>query len=757
MKNSLWRWSYLFLALLTLPAKGTVIYWDPEGTATPTAAGYAGTWDTVSAQWSTTSAQTATPGTWVSGDAACFCAGSTTITTPFTVNVDSAITIAGIFNGSLTPPGVFITISGAGSLTLAAGADAFDTGGADGGTTTIAVPITGSGQVAFEGKAQMYFNATNTYTGGSIFGYPGVAAFTSTVNFNNGKAFGTGPIQMSSSGGGCALVVEGTSPITLANSFIATNVNLNIVGNPAGLTFTGPWNLAATPQIGSGGVAANLITISGVMSGVGGFIKYNPGTLVLSGANTFSGGTTISNGVLSVSADNNLGTAPSTANYNIFLDGGTLNASNTFTLNPKRLIYLGANSTLSVSGGKTLTYAGAITGLAALTKSGAGTLVLSGGNGYNGATTIASGTLEADSQSGSATSTNAVLVQAGTTLSGNGLLSGPVSGTGSINPGPSIGPATLTLGGGLDLSSGGTFVWNLSSNSTIRGFSTLSVISGNLSLGGSSKFSLNFIGTAGAPATNNPFWQTQEAWTVVSVSGSAGNSGMTKFTTLVSGNYTAGNFTNYVYGNGNIVLLYQPNFPVFDALYDAGPGFFSGENLSFTNFSGLALYAWSSTNGGLAVSNWSPLGPMQEQPLAPALPGYSRYSINVSPTVSPTYVVAGNRNTGPYIFSPVPCTILTTSDFASFNVVNTNVDIDTNGVLALLPPKPVFLPGGGYSSSGFQLQFSAGTNENYIIQASTDLSAWTNLSSGTVSTSPVTFMDPDATNYPARFYRVVLP
>src|ERR1039457_3332908 len=136
---------------------------------------------------------------------------------------------------------------------------------------------------------------------------------------------------MSSSGGGCTLAVEGTLPITLANSFIATNVSLNIVGNPAGLTFTGPWNLAASPIIGSGGVAANLVTISGVMSGVGGFIKYNPGTLVLSGANTFSGGTTISNGVLSVTADNNLGTAPSTANYNIFLDGGTLNRSEEHT------------------------------------------------------------------------------------------------------------------------------------------------------------------------------------------------------------------------------------------------------------------------------------------------------------------------------------------------------------------------------------------------------------------------------------------
>jgi hypothetical protein len=105
----------------------------------------------------------------------------------------------------------------------------------------------------------------------------------------------------------------------------------------------------------------------------------------------------------------------------------------------------------------------------------------------------------------------------------------------------------------------------------------------------------------------------------------------------------------------------------------------------------------------------------------------------------------------------VPCTILTTADYQSFIVLNTNTDIAADGVLSLVPRPPVLVPSGGPSGNGFQLQFGGDSNADYIIQASTDLAAWTNISYGTASNPPVTFSDPDATNYLQRFYRVVLP
>ena len=81
MKKLLLPLSCLLLMLLALDAEAAVIYWDPEGTTAETAADLTGTWDTTSLQWSTANTQTATPVAWVSSDAACFCAGSTTVTT----------------------------------------------------------------------------------------------------------------------------------------------------------------------------------------------------------------------------------------------------------------------------------------------------------------------------------------------------------------------------------------------------------------------------------------------------------------------------------------------------------------------------------------------------------------------------------------------------------------------------------------------------------------------------------------------------
>lgn len=758
MSKTLALWLCLVFTTLADEAKagGYFYFWDPEGTGTESAANLTGTWDNTSSLWSSSILPTASPTAWVAGSMAYFCAGSALDTNPFTVNVNTPISISGIYNGTFSP-GVFLTLGGSGSLDLASGPDVFNLNNADGGTVTIAVPLTGSGQIVLEGTSTLFLNATNSYVGGTMFGIS-ERAFTGTVRFNNDEAFGTGPIIMTFDGNGATLQVEGTSALTLSNALMAANASLNIIGNPAGLTLAGPWDLSATPMIGSIGVG-NLVTISGPMSGTGGITTYGVGTLVLSGSNTYSGFTTISNGELSVTGDDNLGAVPAAPVASIILSGGTLNASNTFMLDPNRLILLTDDSSLGVSTGQTLTYGGAITGTAALSKTGAGTLALFADNSYTGTTTVSAGTLEIDSQGGTAVGTNTVIIASGATLSGLGDVGGLVTGAGNVAPGTAVGPGTLTMASGMDLSSGGTYVWNLSSNSTSTSYSIISLIGGNLTLGGNSVLSINITNAASAPDTHNPFWRTQEAWTIVSMNGSAGNPTQSKFTTLLNGTYAAGNFTNYVYADGSVVLLYQPNFAVFDALFDSGPGFFSGENLIFTNFSGLPLFVWSSTSAGLAVSNWTLVGQMAEQPLAPQLPGYSRYSMNVVPTASPAYYVAGNTNAGPYLISPVPAAILTTPDFVNFTVVDTNVAISATGVLDLLPAPapPVILPGGAYSGGQFQFQFNAGTNQDYTVQASLDLMNWTNVGTGTTSNPPTLFIDAHASNYNSQFYRIVLP
>ena len=125
--------------------------------------------------------------------------------------------------------------------------------------------------------------------------------------------------------------------------------------------------------------------------------KLGSGTLTLGCANTYSGGTTIAGGTLSVGVDNNLGAVPaSTTAASIVLSNAVLSANASFALNPNRGITMQANSTLDVASGKTLNYAGIIAGPSFnLTKTGAGTLIVSQNhNSYSGNTIISAGILQ---------------------------------------------------------------------------------------------------------------------------------------------------------------------------------------------------------------------------------------------------------------------------------------------------------------------------------------------------------------------------
>ena len=91
-----------------------------------------------------------------------------------------------------------------------------------------------------------------------------------------------------------------------------------------------------------------------------------------------------------------------------------------------------------------------------ITKSGAGQMLIESPATYTGMTTVSEGTLIVNCLSGSGTGTGAVSVSAGAVLGGFGVLSGPVSVSGSISPGPST--ATLTTGA---LSLGGSYACDI--------------------------------------------------------------------------------------------------------------------------------------------------------------------------------------------------------------------------------------------------------------------------------------------------------
>lgn len=175
------------------------------------------------------------------------------------------------------------------------------------------------------------------------------------------------------------------------------------------------------------------ITYDGLISGNGAVEKDGAGTLTLAPSaadgNTYTGGTIIKQGVLSIAADNALG-APSGG---ITLDGGTLQWGDNFNLADTRTITLADGGGVIDTQGFRTTIAQGIGGDGALTKQGTGLLVLDGANTWTGGTTVEAGTLaigDASAPGASLAGNVSVLPQA--TLGGYGSVGGDVSNGGTL-------------------------------------------------------------------------------------------------------------------------------------------------------------------------------------------------------------------------------------------------------------------------------------------------------------------------------------
>ena len=127
---------------------------------------------------------------------------------------------------------------------------------------------------------------------------------------------------------------------------------------------------------------------------------------MLSGANTFTGGDTVTTGTLSVGADTNLGDAANT----VTLNGGTLATTATFA--SARAVTLGGG-VLSPNAATTLTLSGVLSGAGGLTLNGAGTLVLGGANTFTGGATITAGTLSVSADTNLGDAANALTLNGG--------------------------------------------------------------------------------------------------------------------------------------------------------------------------------------------------------------------------------------------------------------------------------------------------------------------------------------------------------
>jgi autotransporter-associated beta strand protein len=288
----------------------------------------------------------------------------------------------------------------------------------------------------------------------------------------------------------------------------------------------------------------------------------------------------------------------------------TLLAAQTFSASNAPLNFFGnvtnGGFRLFVDAATNIVFNSAISGLGGLTKSGTGTLTLNAASTFTGPTTNQTGLLLMNNPNGSANGAGALFVNANATLGGTGTVSGPVVISGSLAPGNYVGALAIT--NGLQFTNGGKYLWALAANSTNSpgvNFDQIVLTGGSLILHSNASLVIAFTNSATAPATNNVFWQSPQAWKIISLGAAATNLGLAKFNVITSNNFNAGKFVSSADGAGNVFLNFLPTPPpvITPALPGAGT---TNLTISWTAVTGVTYQVQFATN--LASPNWQPLG-----------------------------------------------------------------------------------------------------------------------------------------------------
>lgn len=350
------------------------------------------------------------------------------------------------------------------------------------GTLAVSGPISATSGIAVNGGV-LTLSGNNTFTTGINLATGG------TLNINSATALGTGPFS-----------VAGTINNTSGSSVAVTTANAMTWSN---FTFTGSnaLNLGTdTVSLGTGSgtvtVTANAstLTVGGVISdgaSNNALTKAGNGIVVLSGANAYSGLTTVTTGILNIQSNTALGTAAAGTMINdgakLQLQGGitvtgetlttgfieSVSGSNAWTGNitgpagtqftlqsdtgAALLISGNVNAnghTTFLSGGGSGEISGVISNVfnpGGLNLNGTGTWVLSGANTYAAPTNVTSGNLQVGKAGVGQTGTLATTVSSGATLSGSGSVLGAANVAGTLSPGDNGGASAgqLSLKGGL--------------------------------------------------------------------------------------------------------------------------------------------------------------------------------------------------------------------------------------------------------------------------------------------------------------------
>ncbi|WP_342363838.1 beta strand repeat-containing protein [Terrarubrum flagellatum] len=488
----------------------------------------------------------------------------------------------------------------------------------------------------------------------------GTVTFFTNNNYTGSTTISAGQLQAAAGDS-----IPDASAVTLnipGSLFIAASETIGSLtgsgavrlGNGAAVTLTiGADN--TSPAAFSGSIIDN------GAGGTGGIAKIGTGTLTLTGLGSgYTGGTRIDLGILSISANANLGFPTG----GVTLNGGTLQSTGTFSMG--RVVNVTAASSIDVTGSNNLTLTSTLTGASTLTKSGTGTLTFGAGlntAGFSGGMVLAGGTLSLQTNLaagfGAIQTTGSVIdygagvdnaapinINSNTTqlqvLTGTATQSGNISETAGPRPLEKIGAGTLILSGtntytGTTTISAGTL--ELQGGAAIANTSavvlanvagaTLAITNSEIigSLAGGGTTGGNVTIAAGQALTLGANNSSTTFAGVISGAGGFSKAGTGVFTLAGTNAYTGGTAVSFgtlaLSGTGSIatssILQVGPgaNFDITQttagasiaSLFSSGNVFLGAQTLTITNgtspFSGVIADAGgivNATGGGVTVT-----------------------------------------------------------------------------------------------------------------------------------------------------------
>jgi fibronectin-binding autotransporter adhesin len=236
--------------------------------------------------WSTSSAGTVATNGWVQGG---FPRIQPAGTPTYTITVSNDEQIAGIFFDSAQT--LTINAIGSGDLNIVSGLQGVL--GLSTADVTINAPITGPGEIQPSNGGNIRLNGINTYSGGT-----NLDSTSTLIHFSNGSSFGSGPINMGIAGL-VPLLGSGGSPIALPNDFTSSvnNAGINFAADAnTPVISNGAWSLGAFNLVlRNNGNSTSPLTLTNTISGSANITlsANNSGTIIFSGANTYTGTTAI--------------------------------------------------------------------------------------------------------------------------------------------------------------------------------------------------------------------------------------------------------------------------------------------------------------------------------------------------------------------------------------------------------------------------------------------------------------------------------